>query len=156
MESGNAESIQRLGPGDLVFVPERDQVLMTGAVARPGSVSVAARPSLSQVIANVGGTLEGARRNSILLRRLLPQGTSYQQFTVDLIAIEQRRIGDIILQPGDIIEIPTNAANFGNRLSLVAVLRQLALDDHQSTVTKQLPLTNITSGPPATKNKEKP
>jgi hypothetical protein len=36
---------------------------------------------------------------------LTPDGGDYQKFSINLDDIEGRRIGDIILRPGDIVEI---------------------------------------------------
>lgn len=153
VEAGNIESSQKVGAGDLIFVPERDSAVIAGAVGQTGFVSVLARPTLSQTIKNAGGTLDGADRSRVVLRRLLPQGTSYQQFIVNLTDIDEQRVGDVILQPGDVIEIPSTKTNANDHQSVVAVLRRLAFSQ-QSPSTDIAPRTIITAEP-AAKIKEK-
>lgn len=154
VERGNIESLQKVGAGDLVFVPERDSALITGAVAQIGFVSVRERPRLSEVIKGAGGTLAGVDRSRIVLRRLLPQGISYQQFIINLTDIEQQQIGDVILQAGDVIEIPAPEADRFSQHSVAAVLRRLAYSQ-QSPATNNAPQKTVTAGPAAT-IKEKP
>ncbi|MBA3442481.1 MAG: pilus assembly protein N-terminal domain-containing protein [Pyrinomonadaceae bacterium] len=106
-EQGNAVLQQPLRAGDAVFVPEVDVAFVTGAIARPDVVAARGTLTLLKALQSLGGTLDSARRDTVRMRRLLPDGASYQKFVINLNDIEQQRVGDVTLAPGDIVEIPS-------------------------------------------------
>lgn len=115
-EKGGAILQQPLRAGDAVFVPEADVAFVTGAIARPDMVAARGNLTLLKALQSLGGTLDGARRESARIRRLLPDGASYQEFIINLNEIEQRRVGDVTLAPGDIVEIPSAGSKGGSHL----------------------------------------
>ncbi|MBA3439200.1 MAG: SLBB domain-containing protein, partial [Pyrinomonadaceae bacterium] len=97
------------------------------AIARPDMVDLRSGMTLLQAVQSLGGTLEGARRDYVHLLRLLPDGMSHQQFIVSLPEMERRLVGDVTLQPGDVISIPFTAGEDETR-SFAALLRRAAFD----------------------------
>lgn len=119
-EQGSAVLQQPLRAGDAVFVPEADVAFITGAVMRPEMVAARGSLTLLKAVQSLGGTLDGARRESVRIRRLLPDGASHQVFVINLNEIEQRRVGDVTLAAGDIVEI--GSANDEGGAPLLAAL----------------------------------
>ncbi len=119
---------QPLQAGDLMFVPDKTAVFIYGAVARPQVATAANNLTLLHLVKNVGGTLAGAERNRVKLTRLQQQGKTSQKFVIDLKDIEQNRLGDVILLPGDVVEIPAQPST-PNADSFAKVLRQAAAKD---------------------------
>ena len=123
-EEGRVRLERPLRAGDLLFVPEADAAFVTGRVARPGVVAARAGMTLRQAVEGAGGVTEGARREAVRLLRLLPDGSAYRQFTVDLAEVERGGIGDVVLRPGDVIEVPS--ASGGGLNSLGELLQRAA------------------------------
>lgn len=144
-EEGQVNLARPLGAGDIVIVPEADTAFVTGAVVRPDTIAVRAGMTLLRAVESLGGTLDGARRDYVRLLRLLPDGVSRQQFTASLPEIERRLIGDITLQPGDVISIPFTAREDETR-SFAALLRRAAFDALPPLTTADTP-TVLTSKP---------
>lgn len=106
LQAGEFVGVQGLTGGDLLLVPPQEAALITGAVERPGFVDVRVAPMLRDAIRSVGGTTDGARRRDLLLLRTQPNGKARQGFAINLDDIEGGIIGDVILRPDDIIEVP--------------------------------------------------
>jgi tetratricopeptide (TPR) repeat protein len=124
-EEGRVRLERPLRAGDLVFVPEADAAFITGGVARPSVVAARGGLSLLRAVEGAGGTVEGARRDGVRLLRPLPDGNSYRQYTVDLGEIERERVGDVVLRPGDIVEVPAGQTG-GGLYSLGKLLKHVA------------------------------
>jgi polysaccharide export outer membrane protein len=124
-EEGRVKLERPLRAGDLVFVPDADAVFITGGVARPSVLAARGGLSLLKAVERVGGTVEGARLDGVRLMRLLPDGSGYQQYTVDLGEVEKERVGDVLLRPGDIVEVPSASGGVGLQ-SLGKLLQQTA------------------------------
>ncbi|MCP9495872.1 MAG: SLBB domain-containing protein [Pyrinomonadaceae bacterium MAG19_C2-C3] len=123
--SDNFAGAPVLQAGDLVFVPDREAVFIYGAVARPQIVKARSGLTLLELVRTAGGTLDKAKRGQVKLIRLQRQGATSQKFAVNLDDIEQNRLGDVILLPGDMVEIPFSDTSSANA-SLARILRQAA------------------------------
>lgn len=130
-----------LQAGDIVIVPESEAAFVTGAVQQPGTVAVSGRLTLLAAIENSGGTLPEARRDQVRLRRLLPDGSMHQDLVVSLAEIEQRRVGDVVLQSGDIVEVLSVTGEDTAR-SFANLLRRVAFDT-QLPMTPPIPLPQV-------------
>jgi protein involved in polysaccharide export with SLBB domain len=121
-----------LEPGDQVLVPARvgaggtagtDAVAVLGAVRIPGNYPVGNGLSLTSVLAQAGGPVDGAKIHKIRLQSLVPEG---QQVTVvDLRATLERGEGlPPVVKPGDIVYLPPGGTfagrAFGAALQLLA------------------------------------
>jgi polysaccharide biosynthesis/export protein len=98
-----------LEPGDIVTVPEADQVYVVGNVFTPLAIPLKEPITLSRAIAMAGGVRQDSKKDKIRLVRQEPGSATKKELIVDLSAIEKRRAEDIALLPNDIIEVQTSA-----------------------------------------------
>lgn len=96
-------------PGDIITVPEAQQVFVVGNVLRPLSIPMKEKITLSQAIAMAGGTMPDSKKTSIRILRQLPNSPTKTEIVVDLEAISKRKADDVELQPNDIVDVPTAA-----------------------------------------------
>ena len=130
-EEGRVKLARPLGVGDILFVPDKDTVFISGAVARPGSLSAGGSLTLLKAIKLLGGTAADARRDKISLERPLPGGTTRRQFAADLNEIEAGRRGDILLQPGDVVQVPGVGGGAPEERLFTELIRRTALKGQQ-------------------------
>jgi polysaccharide export outer membrane protein len=98
-----------LQPGDIVTVPEADQIYVVGNVGSPVTIPLKEPISLSRAIAMAGGVRQDTKKDKIRVLRQTPGSSSKQELIVDLSAIEKKRAEDPMLQPNDIVDVPTSA-----------------------------------------------
>jgi len=91
-------------PGDIVTVPEADQVYIVGNVYSPKSLPLREPITVSRAIAMAGGPLRDSKTDKIRIRRQTGDGTQTEMF-VNLNAIAQKKAEDIQLRPNDIVEV---------------------------------------------------
>jgi len=106
---GKPESNPYLEAGDIVTVPEADQVYIVGNVFMPLTIPLREPITLTRAIAMAGGLKQDTRKDKIRVLRQEPGTTVRKEITVDLYAIEKRRSEDLALAPNDIIDVPTSA-----------------------------------------------
>lgn len=106
---GDPKSNPYLEPGDIVTVPEADQVYVVGNVFMPLTISLREPITLTRAIAMAGGLKQDTRKDKIRVLRQEPGTTMRKEITVDLYAIEKKRSEDLALAPNDIIDVPTSA-----------------------------------------------
>jgi polysaccharide export outer membrane protein len=100
-------------PGDVVSVPEADQVFVVGNVIHPSSISLKEPLTVSRAIAMSGGVLPYSKMDRVRIIRQPPGNAPKQEMVVDLKAIEKKHADDIVLQANDIIDVPVSG---GKRL----------------------------------------
>lgn len=107
--------------GDIISLPEAQQVFVVGNVFRPTSIPLKERITVSQAVAMAGGTMPDAKKESIRVLRQSPGSTTKTEIIVDLNAINKRKAEDIELKANDIVEVPTST---GKRIlhSLISAL----------------------------------
>ena len=98
-----------LEPGDIVTVPEADQVYVVGNVYTPLTILLKEPLTVSRAIAMAGGVRQDTKKDKIRVVRQEPGSAKRKELIVDLSAIEKRRAEDIALLPNDIIEVQTSA-----------------------------------------------
>jgi polysaccharide export outer membrane protein len=108
---GDSDSNPYLLPGDIVTLPEADQVYIVGNVLHPSAIPLTEQITVSRAIAIAGGTLPDTKADRVRIIRQAPTGKT--EIYVDLKAIDRRQAEDVALQANDIIEVPTSA---GKRL----------------------------------------
>jgi polysaccharide export outer membrane protein len=91
-------------PGDIVTVPEADQVYIVGNVYSPRSLPLREPITVSRAIAMAGGPLRDSKTDKIRIRRQTGDGTQTEMF-VNLNAIAQKKAEDVPLRPNDIVEV---------------------------------------------------
>src|SRR5215213_4461070 len=106
---GDPKSNPYLEPGDIVTVPEADQVYVVGNVFMPLTISLREPITLTRAIAMAGGLKQDTRKDKIRILRQEPGTPIRKEITVDLYAIEKKRSEDLALAPNDIIDVPTSA-----------------------------------------------
>lgn len=123
--AGNARSNPYVRPGDVITVHEFEQIYVIGNVIRPSGFPLKEKITLSQAIAMAGGTLPDSATDRVHLLRQKSDGTK-QDFVVDLKAINKRRAPDVVLQPNDIVEVPTASGRRFLRNILEGVIPSIA------------------------------
>ncbi|MFN0121725.1 MAG: polysaccharide biosynthesis/export family protein [Blastocatellia bacterium] len=110
-----------LMPGDVVSVPEAEQIYVTGYVVKPGPVRMESGATLTQAIAMAGGQMPEAGKKARLLRK--KSGSSVvEERIVSLEDIQKKKVADIQLEPGDVIDLPNSAG----RSLMQSLLKQVA------------------------------
>jgi polysaccharide export outer membrane protein len=95
-------------PGDIISLPEADQVFVYGHVNSPRAIPLKDKPiTISRAVAIAGGPARDARTSKV---RIIRQGNGEDkhEIIVDLGAIEKRRMPDILLMPNDIVDVPSS------------------------------------------------
>ncbi|MDQ5845079.1 MAG: SLBB domain-containing protein, partial [Acidobacteriota bacterium] len=123
--AGSARSNPYVRPGDVITVLEFEQIYVIGNVIRPSGFPLKEKITLSQAIAMAGGTLPDSQMDRVHLLRQKADGTK-QEFIVDLKAINKRRAPDVVLQPNDIVEVPTASGRRFLRNILEGVVPSIA------------------------------
>jgi polysaccharide export outer membrane protein len=106
---GNPNTNPYLEAGDIVTVPEADQVYVVGNVFMPLTIPLREPVTLTRAIAMAGGLKQDTRKDKIRVLRQEPGTATRKEITVDLYAIEKKRSEDLALLPNDIIDVPTSA-----------------------------------------------
>ena len=106
---GDPKSNPYLETGDIVTLPEADQVYVVGNVFSPLTIALKEPITLTRAIAMAGGLKQDTRKDKIRVLRQEPGTTIRKEITVDLYAIEKKRSEDLALLPNDIIDVPTSA-----------------------------------------------
>lgn len=106
---GDPQSNPYLEAGDIVTVPDADQVYVVGNVFMPLTISLKEPITLTRAIAMAGGLKQDTRKDKIRVLRQEPGTSVRKEITVDLSAIEKKSSEDLALVPNDIIDVPTSA-----------------------------------------------
>jgi polysaccharide biosynthesis/export protein len=111
--------------GDIVTIPEAEQVYVVGNVYSPRSVSLKEPITVSRAIAMAGGPLRDSKTDRIRIVRQQPNGEKSEMY-VNLSAIARKRAEDVMLQPNDIVEVPESTGKSVIRSLLGAVAPSVA------------------------------
>lgn len=103
--AGKPEANPYLQAGDIVTIPEADQVYVVGNVHTPLTISLKEPIRLSEAIAMAGGISKDTKKDKIRILRQEPGSSSRKEILVDLGAIEKKRAEDIALMPNDIVNV---------------------------------------------------
>ena len=106
---GDPKSNPYLEAGDIVTLPEADQVYVVGNVFMPLTIALKEPITLTRAIAMAGGLRQDTRKDKIRVLRQEPGTTLRKEILVDLYAIEKKSSEDLALAPNDIIDVPTSA-----------------------------------------------
>lgn len=106
---GDPKSNPYLEAGDIVTLPEADQVYVVGNVYMPLTISLKEPITLTRAIAMAGGLKQDTSKDKIRVLRQEPGSAIRKEIIVDLYAIEKKRSEDLALAPNDIIDVPTSA-----------------------------------------------
>lgn len=96
-------------PGDVIKIPDAPQAFVVGNVLRPSIITLNERVTLTRAIAISGGTLPDTKSDKVRILRESSNGMEKSELVVDLKAIRSQKTEDIVLQAGDIVEVPTKS-----------------------------------------------
>ncbi len=130
---GDPKANPYLEAGDIVTVPEADQVYVVGNVYMPLTIPLKEPITLSRAIAMAGGTKQDTKKDKIRVVRQQPGSLVKTEMIVDLSAIEKKRADDLALMPNDIVDVPLSTGK--------SLLRGLVMGGAQSV--SQLPIRVI-------------
>ncbi len=113
-------------PGDVISVSEAEQAFIVGNVLRPQAIALNERITVSRAVAMSGGTLPDTKSDRIRIVRQPPGGAGRTEIIVDLKAIDKQKAEDVVLQGGDIVDVPTSGAKRLLRSLVGAVIPSVA------------------------------
>jgi polysaccharide export outer membrane protein len=115
-------------PGDIISVPDADQIYVVGNVLQPRAIALKEPITVSRAIAMAGGEQRDSKRDRVRIVRQPAGSTAKQEIYVDLAAIEKRQAEDVLLQANDIVAVPTSTGKtllrslLGNVVPMVSQL----------------------------------
>jgi polysaccharide export outer membrane protein len=124
--NGEEKSNPYVRPGDVITIPEAEQAYVVGNVLRPSAVPLKDRITVSRAIAMSGGLMPDTKTDRVRIVRQPPGSTAKTEIFVDLKAIDRQRAEDVVLQAGDIVDVPTSGAKRLLRSLLGAVVPSIA------------------------------
>lgn len=107
---GDPKSNPYLETGDIVTLPEADQVYVVGNVFSPLTIALKEPITLTRAIAMAGGLRQDTKKDKIRVLRQEPGTAIKKEIIVDLAAIEKKQSEDLALAPNDIIDVPASAS----------------------------------------------
>lgn len=93
-------------PGDIVQVPEADQVYVLGNVLKPSAIALNEPLTVSRAIAIAGGTAPSTKKDKVRIIRQVQGSTAKKEIYVDLTAIEKNKAEDVALLANDVVDVP--------------------------------------------------
>ena len=112
-------------PGDIVTIPEAEQVYVVGNVFTPKSLPLREPITVSRAIAMAGGPLRDSKTDHVRIVRQVDGGNQSEMY-VNLNAIAQKKAEDLVLKPNDIVEVPESTGKSLIRSLLGAVTPSVA------------------------------
>ena len=105
---GTPDSNPFIRPGDIISIPETDQIFVTGAVVKPGATPMRSRLTLVQALGIAGGFAPDAARSRVRIVRQDPGSKVHQEFVYNVDDIQRRKAEDIVLLPNDVVHVPSS------------------------------------------------
>jgi polysaccharide biosynthesis/export protein len=103
---GKEEANPFVQPGDIIRIPEADQVFVIGHVNSPGPITLRDRRiTISKAIAMAGGPARDGKTSRISIIRQTSDSDTKQEILVNLNAIAKEKAEDIVLLPNDIVQV---------------------------------------------------
>jgi polysaccharide export outer membrane protein len=113
-------------PGDIITLPEANQVYVVGNVFTPLTIPLKEPITLSRAVAMAGGVKQDSKKDKVRIVRQEPGTATSKEILVDLSAIEKKRAEDIALMPNDIIDVPSSGTKSFLRTLLGTVAPSVA------------------------------
>src|SRR5438477_5181444 len=95
-------------PGDIITLPEANQIYVVGNVFTPVTIALKEPITLSRAVAMAGGVKQDSKKDKVRIVRQEAGTSTSKEMVVDLTAIEKKRAEDIALLPNDIIDVPSS------------------------------------------------
>ena len=112
--------------GDIVTIPEAEQVFVVGNVYAPKSLPLKDALTVSRAIAMAGGPLRDSKTDHIRVVRRSAANGSPSEMYVNLTAIARKKQDDLVLQANDIVEVPESTSKSLIRSLMGAVAPSVA------------------------------
>jgi len=112
--------------GDIITIPEAEQVYVVGNVYSPKSLPLKEPITVSRAIAMAGGPLRDSKTDRIHIVRQVPGSGGKSELYVNLKLIARKQAEDVMLQPNDIVEVPESTGKSVIRSLLGAVAPSVA------------------------------
>ena len=103
MGGGDGDPFVR--PGDIVYVTQGDLVFVTGLVSQPQSVIIRDQMTLTGAIARAGGPTRLAQRKEVHILRRKDNQLAGEDIKVNYEAILKGKEKDVVLLPYDIVDV---------------------------------------------------
>lgn len=107
--TGSPEANRFVEPGDIISIPDADQVFLTGNILRPGPLPLKGQLTLLDAIAMAGGFQAEASKKNVRLIRHDGSTGSRKEIVYNAEDIEKRRAEDVLLQANDIVAVSSSA-----------------------------------------------
>ncbi len=91
--------------GDIVTIPEADQVYVVGNVYHPQAIPIKDPITVSHAIAVAGGPLRDSKTDRIHIIRQVPGSGGQSELYVSLKDIASKKTEDVLLRPNDVVEV---------------------------------------------------
>jgi polysaccharide export outer membrane protein len=115
-----------IDPGDIITIPEANQVYVVGNVFTPLTIPLKEPITLSRAVAMAGGVKQDSKKDKVRIVRQDPGTATSKEILVDLSAIEKKRADDIVLMANDIIDVPASGTKSFLRTLLGTVAPSVA------------------------------
>ncbi|HEY2964581.1 MAG TPA: polysaccharide biosynthesis/export family protein [Pyrinomonadaceae bacterium] len=106
---GDPKANPYLENGDIVTLPEADQIYVVGNVYMPVTIPLREPITLSTAIAMAGGLKQDSKKDKVRVVRQEPGSQTKREMIFDLSAIEKKKTEDIALMPNDIVDVPSSS-----------------------------------------------
>ena len=103
---GEEKANPYLENGDIVTLPEADEVYVVGNVLTPRTIELKEPITLTRAIAMSGGLGKDTKKDKIRIVRQEPGSTTKKEIYIDLAAIEKKQAEDTQLVANDIVDVP--------------------------------------------------
>jgi polysaccharide export outer membrane protein len=113
-------------PGDIITIPDANQVYVVGNVFTPLTIPLKEQITLSRAVAMAGGVKQDSKKDKVRIVRQDPGTATSKEIVVDLAAIEKKRAADVVLMPNDIIDVPSSGTKSFLRTLLGTVAPSVA------------------------------
>jgi polysaccharide export outer membrane protein len=107
--AGDPKANPYLSAGDIVTLPEAEQIYVVGNVFTPLTIPLKEPMTLSRAIAMAGGLRQDSKKDKVRIVRQEPGSSVRKEIIVDLSAIEKKSAADVDLHANDIVDVPTSA-----------------------------------------------
>jgi polysaccharide export outer membrane protein len=97
-------------PGDIITLPEADQIYVVGNVFTPLTIPLKEPITLSRAVAMAGGVKQDTKKDKVRIVRQEPGSATRREIVVDLLAIEKKHADDVALLPNDIVDVPISGS----------------------------------------------
>ena len=123
---GSPSANPYIEPGDIITLPEADQIYVVGNVFTPLTIPLKEPITLSRAVAMAGGVKQDTKKGQIRIVRQEPGSATRREILVDLSAIEKKRADDVALLPNDIVDVPISGGKSFMRSLLGTVAPSIA------------------------------